>query len=66
VDTPKNHDKGSNHGHGVISKKNETLFQAWEKEAPADAWECERCRRIEKIQGNENRFVKKACLDANL
>lgn len=53
-------------GHGVISKKNEKLFQAWDKEDPADAWECERCRRIEKIQGNENRFVKKACLDANL
>ena len=36
-------------GHGVISKKNEKLFQAWDKEDPADAWECERCRWIEKI-----------------
>ena len=53
-------------GRGIISKKNQKLFMAWDKEDPVDAWECERCRRIEKIQGNENHFVKNACLDANL
>ncbi|GAI30817.1 unnamed protein product, partial [marine sediment metagenome] len=39
-------------GHGIISKKNRKLF---------DAWECKRCKRIEKIQGNENPFVKEPC-----
>ena len=45
-------------GHGVISKKNRKLFEAWAKEDPVDDWERERCRRIEAIQGNHNRFVK--------
>jgi len=48
-------------GHGIISKKNRKLFQAWDKEDPVDAWECERCQRIEEIQGNENPFVKEPC-----
>jgi len=50
-------------GHGVISKKNRKLFEAWDKEDPVDEWECERCRRIEGIQGNENPFVKKVCVE---
>ncbi len=29
-------------GHGVISKKNRKLFQAWDKIDPVDDWECER------------------------
>ena len=45
-------------GHGIISKKNRKLFEAWDKGDPVDAWECERCGRIEGIQGNENPFVK--------
>lgn len=49
-------------GHRVVSKKNKKLFKAWGKADPVNAWECERCRRIEKIQGNENPFVKKACI----
>lgn len=48
-------------GHGIIGKSSRKLFDAWDKMDPVDAWECERCRRIEKIQGNENPFVKKAC-----
>ncbi len=44
-------------GRGIISKKNKKLFQAWAKQDPVDAWERERCRRIEKLQGNRNRFV---------
>ena len=45
-------------GRGVISKKNRKLFQAWDKEDPVDDWERERCRRIEAIQGNHNKFVE--------
>ena len=48
-------------GRGVISKKNKKLFKAWDEEDPVDEWECERGRRIEGIQGNENPFVRKAC-----
>ncbi len=29
-------------GHGIISKKNRKLFEAWDKGDPVDEWECER------------------------
>lgn len=50
-------------GRGVISRKNRKLFDAWNKQDPVDSWECERAIRIEKIQGNENPFVKQACAE---
>jgi deoxyribonuclease-1 len=43
---------------GIVSAKNQKLFEAWDKEDPVDAWECERVRRIEQLQGNKNPFVK--------
>jgi deoxyribonuclease-1 len=48
-------------GHGIISNKNEKLFQAWDKADPVDEWECERASRIAKIQGNVNLVVDQAC-----
>ena len=39
---------------------------AWDKMYPVDAWECKRAQRIEKIQKNENSFVKEACIKVNL
>jgi deoxyribonuclease-1 len=44
-------------GRGIISRQNEQLFEAWDKEDPVDNWERERARRIEQIQGNRNPFV---------
>ena len=40
-------------GRGIISKKNWKLFESWNKSAPVDKWECERARKIEKIQGEQ-------------
>lgn len=48
-------------GYGILSKKKRKLFEAWDRQDPVDAWECERCRRIERIQGNENPVVKSRC-----
>lgn len=48
-------------GHGIISNKNQKLFQAWDKADPVDEWECERAGRIAKIQGNLNLVVDQAC-----
>jgi deoxyribonuclease-1 len=48
-------------GHGIISNKNEKLFQAWDKADPVDVWECERASLIAKIQGNVNLVVEQAC-----
>ena len=48
-------------GHGIISGKNRKLFEAWNKADPVDTWECERARRIAKIQGNVNLILKRAC-----
>jgi len=47
--------------HGIISKKNRKLFEAWNNADPVDAWECDRATRIEKIQGNPNLIVKASC-----
>ena len=48
-------------GRGIISKKNRKLFDAWNKSDPVDEWECERAKRIEKIQGNRNEVVMGSC-----
>jgi Endonuclease I len=44
-------------GHGIISRSNQKLFEAWNREDPIDDWERERARRIEAIQGNRNPFI---------
>ncbi len=44
-------------GRGIISKKNRKMFKAWDKADPVDAWERKRAKRIERIQGNVNKFV---------
>ena len=48
-------------GRGIISKKNRKLFDAWNRGDPVDKWECERAKRIEKIQGNRNEVVMRDC-----
>ena len=48
-------------GRGIISKKNRKLFDAWNQNDPVDEWECERAKRIEKIQGNMNEVVMRDC-----
>jgi len=48
-------------GRGIISKKNRKLFEVWDKEDPVDVRECIRARLIEKLQGNENLFVRERC-----
>ena len=48
-------------GRGIISKKNRNLFDAWNQSDPVDEWECERAKRIEKIQRNRNEIVLKNC-----
>ena len=48
-------------GKGIISKKNRSMFEEWDLSDPVDAWECERARRIERIQGNRNGIVLENC-----
>jgi deoxyribonuclease-1 len=45
-------------GHGILSRQNRRLFEAWSREDPVDDWERERARRIERTQGNANPFVR--------
>lgn len=52
--------------HYRMSRQQRQLMQAWARQYPVDAWECRRARRIERLQGNENRFVKEPCLSAGL
>lgn len=44
-----------------LSSQQTKLMNAWNKTYPADAWECERDKRIAKVQGNHNPFVVEAC-----
>jgi deoxyribonuclease-1 len=48
-------------GRGIISGKNEKLFQAWSKLYPVTAWECERSKRIKQVQKNENQITEQLC-----
>ena len=48
-------------GKGIISKKNRSMFEEWNRSDPVDEWECERARKIEKIQGNRNDIVLESC-----
>ena len=48
-------------GRGIISKKNRKLFDGWNQSDSVDEWECERARRIERIQGNRNVVVMRDC-----
>lgn len=45
----------------LLSPQRRKLFVAWSLQDPVDAWECERSARIERVQGNANRFVAQAC-----
>ena len=48
--------------YNLIDKEDLKLFKVWDQEDPVGEWECERARRIEGIQKNENPSVKKACV----
>lgn len=43
---------------GIISRKNEPLFEAWDRQYPPKSFERVRAQRIAKIQGNINMFVE--------
>ncbi|USD40838.1 endonuclease [Vibrio sp. SCSIO 43135] len=45
----------------LLSSQQTNLMTAWNKQYPVDEWECERDRRIQKIQGNHNPFVYERC-----
>ena len=44
-----------------MSSSQKKLMQAWDRLHPVDQWECLRAKRIEAIQGNENKFVSEPC-----
>lgn len=48
-------------GRGVISDKNQKLFEAWDKLHPVTPWECKRAQKIEAIQGSPNPILKERC-----
>lgn len=49
-----------------MSRQQNQLMDAWDRMYPVDEWECRRSKRIEKIQGNENPFVKEPCMKVGL
>lgn len=49
-----------------MSRQQKQLMDAWDKMYPVDQWECTRAKRVERLQGNENVFVKSPCQQAGL
>ena len=50
--------------HFKMSPQQLKQMKAWSKAYPPDAWECERNKRIERLQGNKNPIVIEACRKA--
>lgn len=44
-----------------MSKQQRQLMQAWDKQDPVSKWECNRSKRIEKLQSNANTVVDSRC-----
>jgi deoxyribonuclease-1 len=44
-----------------MSKTQKQLMNAWDRMYPVSTWECSRAKKIEKLQINENRIMKKVC-----
>lgn len=44
-----------------MSPQTRRLMTAWDSQYPPDAWECERNRRIGRVQGNTNPFIDRVC-----
>lgn len=53
-------------GRGIMGNKSQKLFETWDKADPVDAAECRRAKKIERIQGNANEFVKQPCVAAGI
>ncbi len=51
----------STYAHYRMSRQTRQLMEAWDRMYPASAWECERAQRIERLQGNRNPVMDKAC-----
>jgi len=45
----------------IISSQEKKLIDYWNKMDPVSKEECQRARKIQEIQGNENPFVQKFC-----
>ncbi len=45
----------------AMSRQQTQLMTVWDKQYPVSAWECERDRRIARVQGNHNPYVQQAC-----
>ncbi len=44
-----------------MSRQQRRLMESWDAQYPVSDWECERNRRIKRIQGNGNPFVERVC-----
>ena len=44
-----------------LSDSDHKLMTAWNEMYPPEGWECDRNRQIEKIQGNDNKFITEKC-----
>jgi deoxyribonuclease I len=48
-------------GHVKLTTEERAMFEQWDAADPVDTWECERAKRIQSAQGNDNPYVFKHC-----
>jgi len=48
-----------------LSDSDHKLMTAWNEMYPPEGWECERNKKIEQIQGNDNSFITEKCESRN-
>lgn len=44
-----------------MSRQQRQLMEAWDKQFPVSAWECQRAKRITQLQGNSNSVLESRC-----
>lgn len=49
-----------------MSRQQQQLMDAWDTQYPVEQWECTRSKRIEKLQGNSNKYLKILCIRSGL
>jgi len=50
----------------AMSKQQQQLMDAWDKQFPVTQWECKRAERIASLQGNDNPILEHHCAQAGL
>lgn len=49
-------------GRGIISEKNQKLFEAWDTQYPVEPWECAWYQKVQSVSNVDNLILKNRCV----